>query len=188
MEPSLGRYDAAKRQPREHGVSSKVHLQAILWRMRADLERIVAEAGPARMELAGAADDWTLKDVIAHLAAWRWWSVARLEAAVRNEVPVPPWGSGLDESDQADVDRINQQFYEAARDRSVAEVLRDSRETLDRLEDALLALSEAELFDANRYPWLGGYPASAVVLGSAGHLYEDHEPAINDFLARVSAG
>lgn len=165
-------------------VSSKVQLQALLWRLRADLERLVAEAGPTRMELPGAAGDWTLKDVIAHLTGWRWWSVARLEAAVRSAVPVPPWGSGLDEDDDEDTERINQQIYEANRDRPIAAVLRDSRETLDRLEAALLALPEADLFAANRYPWLGGYPAAAVVTGSAGHLYDDHEPAINDFLAR----
>ncbi len=50
-------------------VSSKAQLQAVIWRMRADLERLVAEAGPTRMDLSGAAGDWTLKDVIAHLAA-----------------------------------------------------------------------------------------------------------------------
>lgn len=170
----------------QDGVSSTVQLQAILWRMRADLERLVAEAGPARMELPGAAGDWTLKDVIAHLTGWRWWSVARLEAAVRHEVPVPPWGGDLDEDDDDDTERINQQIYAANRDRPVAAVLRDSRETLDRLEAALLALPEADLFAPGRYPWLGGYPAAAVVTGSAAHLYDDHEPAINDLLARSS--
>jgi hypothetical protein len=154
--------------------------------MRADLERFVAEAGPARMALPGAAGDWTLKDVIAHLTYWRWWSVARLEAAVQNAVPVPPWGSGLDEANADDVERINQQAYATNRDRSVAAVLRDSRATLDRLEAALLALPEADLFEENRYSWLGGYPAAAVVLGSAGHLNDEHAPAINDFLARRS--
>lgn len=170
--------------PERDDVSSKVQLQAVIWRMRADLERLVAEAGPTRMELPGAAGAWTLKDVIAHLAAWRWWSVARLEAAARDEVPAPPWEGDLDEEDDADTERINQQFYAASRDRPVAAVLRDSRETLDRLEAALLALPEADLFAADRYPWLGGYPAAAVVTGSAGHLHDDHEPAIDDFLAR----
>lgn len=167
-------------------VSSKVQLQATLWRMRADLERLVAEAGPTRMDLPGAVGDWTFKDVIAHLTSWRWWSVARLEAAVRDEVPVPPWGSDLDEDDDEDTERINQQFYATNRDRPIAEILRDSRETFDRLEAALLALPDADLFALDRYPWLGGYPAAAIILGSAGHLYEDHEPAINDLLARKS--
>lgn len=151
--------------------------------MRAELERVVAEAGPGRLELPGAMGGWTLKDAIAHLAAWRWWSsVAQMEAAVRDEEPTPPWAGDLDEADAEDVDRINQQFYEAARDRPVLEVLRDSRATFDRLEAALLALPEADLFAADRYPWLKGYPAASLVGGA--HLYEDHLPEIDAFLAR----
>ncbi len=165
-------------------VSSTVQLQALLWRMRADLERFVAEAGPTRMALPGAAGDWTLSDVVAHLTDWRWWSVTRLEAAARDVVPTPPWGDDLDENDDDDIDRINERFHAASRDRPVATVLRDSRATLDRLEAALLALPEADLFAAGRYPWLGDYPASAIVTGSAAHLYDEHEPAIIDFLAR----
>ncbi|MBX6341949.1 MAG: ClbS/DfsB family four-helix bundle protein, partial [Thermomicrobiaceae bacterium] len=84
----------------------------------------------------------------------------------------------------ADVERINQRFYAASRDRPVAEVLADSRASLDRLEAALLALPEADLFDPRRYPWLDGYPAAAVIVGSAGHLHEEHQPAITAFLAR----
>ena len=168
------------------GMSSTAQLQAILWRMRAELERFVAEAGPARMELPGVTGDWSLKDVIAHLTFWRWWSVARLEAAVRNETPTPPWGSGLDEENAADVERINQQNHAANHDCPVADVLRDSRATFDRLEAALLALPEADLFVPHRYPWLGEYPAAAIILGSAGHLYEEHAPAIAVWLARGS--
>lgn len=170
------------------GVSSRVQVQAVIWRMRADLERLVAEAGPARMELPGAMGPWTVKDTVAHLASWRWWSVARLEAAVRNAVPVPPWGDDLDENRDGDTDRINQQFYERSRDLSVAAVLRDSRETFDRLEAALLELPEADLFAADRYAWLDGYPAAAIVIHSARHLYEDHEPGIVALLIRDSQG
>ncbi|HET8627222.1 MAG TPA: maleylpyruvate isomerase N-terminal domain-containing protein [Thermomicrobiales bacterium] len=177
MEPKRG---AA---PEYEGMSSAVQLQALLWRMRADLERLVAEAGPGRMERPGVADDWTFKDAVAHLTFWRWWSVARLEAAVRGEAPTPPWGDDLDEERAGDVDKINQRAYEASRDRPVSDVLADSRATFDRLEAALLALPEADLFAPGRYPWLGEYPAAAVILGSAGHLFE-HEQGINAFLAR----
>jgi hypothetical protein len=161
-----------------------VELQAILSWMRADLGRLIAEAGPTRMDLPGAAGDWTLKNVIAHLTFWRWWSVRRLEAAVRDQVPVPPWDARLDENVPAVVDRINQQAYEATRDRSIAEVLRDSQETFDRAEAALLALSETDIFEPNRYLWLGGAPVAAIVHGSAGHLRE-HKQLIDDFLARA---
>ena len=180
-EPKRGYVETARET-----VTTRTQLQDLLWHMRADTERLVAQAGPVRMELPGAAGDWSLKDVVAHLAAWRWWSVARMEGAVHNTEPTPPWGVGQSEESSSGVDQINEQFHAAALARSVAEVLADSRATLDRLEAATMALSEGDLFTPGRYPWLDGYRAADIVLGSAAHLYEDHEPAISEFLARTA--
>lgn len=154
---------------------TKRELQALLWQMRADLEQLIAEIGPARMDQPGAMGEWTYKDMVAHLTDWRWWSVERLEGALQNEEPSPPWGGEW--SEDADIDRINQQFYEAARGKSLAEVLSDSRATLDRLESALLAIPDADLTTINRYPWLPNYPAAAIITGSVGHLREHAEQA-----------
>jgi hypothetical protein len=171
-------------EPHWNAASSLVELQAILWRMRAELERLIAEAGPGRMETPGVMGDWNLKDAIAHLTEWRWWSVARMEGALKNTEPSPPWGPDLTEETDHETDQINEQFYAANRGRSVADLLADSRATLDRLEAATLALSESELFDNQRYPWLNGYAPADVVIGSAEHLFEDHVPGIEAFLAR----
>jgi hypothetical protein len=171
--------------PEREGFSTKAQLQALLWRMRAEQERFVAEAGPARLERPGASGDWTLKDVVAHLTFWRWWSVARLESAVRKAAPVPPWGSDQDEESDEGVDRINAAAHEAARGRSIAEVLRDSRETFERAEAAIAALADRDLFTVNRYPWLVDYAAADIVLSSAKHLFE-HAIDINLFLARTA--
>lgn len=165
--------------------TTQIALQALLWRMRADLEALIAEAGPTRLDTPGAAGDWTVKDVIAHLTAWRWWSVARLEAAVSGSAPTPPWPADLDEEREGDVDRINAHFHALDRDRPAAEVLRDSRATFDRLEAALLAVPEADLFMPGRYRWLGMYPAAAIVTSSAEHLYVDHLPGLRAALARA---
>ena len=167
---------------------TKDDLIATLWRMRATLEQLVAEAGPARMEQPGVTDDWSFKDVIGHLNGWRWWSVARMEAAARNREPVPPMGVAFErENEPGTVDELNQQIYRHYHDRPVSEVLRDSRATFDRLEDAIQAISEADLFQPNRYAWLHGYAAADIVGGSAGHLYEEHEPGIRAWLARLDA-
>jgi len=170
-------------EPQATPASSKEQLQAILWRMRADIERLAAEAGPSRIALPGVAGHWSLKDVVAHLTAWRWWSVARMEAALSGVAPTPPWRSGLDESTEDNVDQINQELYEAARDHSVTEVLQDSRATFDRLEAALLKLSDEELFIKGRYHWMEGYAVADIIRGTAGHLFEDHALGMNFFLA-----
>lgn len=171
-------------EPNWNVASSQVELQAILWRMRAELERLVAEAGPGRMEQPGVMGDWNLKDAIAHMTEWRSWSVARMEGALKNAEPSPPWSAGLTEETDEGTDRINAEFHERNRERPVVDVLADSRATFDRLEAATLALPEAALFDTARYPWLEGYAPADVIFGAAEHLFEDHVPGIEAFLAR----
>lgn len=156
--------------------TTKTELQEIIWQMRADLEALAAQAGPERMELPGAMGDWTLKDAIAHLTSWRWRSVARMEAAAGIDLPNPGWDAAdIGEEDESRIDQINQGLYQRSRDKAVSEVLAESRESLDRLEAATLALSETELFESGRYAWLGDYPLGAVITGAAGHLDEHLE-------------
>ncbi|MDI3341227.1 MAG: ClbS/DfsB family four-helix bundle protein [Sphaerobacter sp.] len=163
-------------------LQTKAQLLDAVRAVRADLEQLVAAAGAERMTEPGASGPWTFKDVIAHLTGWRWRSVARMEAAAYGGVPASPWPSHLDPD--AAVDEINQLIYATNRDRPVADVLRDSRETFDRLEAALAAVPEADLFDPHRFAWLNGWPLAAVVEGMREHFAVDHAPAIRAWLAR----
>src|SRR5579875_3102626 len=87
-------------------------------------------------------------------------------------LPNPGWNGDLGQEDERQIDRINDGFYQRNRNKSVSAVLSDSRDSFDRLEDALLALSEEELFETGRYAWLEGYPLAAVITGASGHLIE----------------
>ena len=151
--------------------------------LREDLESAIAEAGEERMEQPGSFGELTFKDVIAHLTGWRQTTVARLEAGQRGEEPVFPWPSHLHED--KDTDEINRWFFETNRDKPLASVLRDSRETFERAERAIAALPEDDLFILDRFPWLQGYALGpGVVHGTLDHYRVDHEPEIRAWLAR----
>src|SRR4051794_2128795 len=113
-------------------LSSRVALLETVRGLRAALERDIAEAGEDRLEEPGSFGDWTFKDVLTHLTGWRMNTAARLEAGLRHEEPVYPWPAPLDEDH--DTDAINHWFFETGRSKSVAEILRESRETFDRVE------------------------------------------------------
>ncbi|MGH2561704.1 MAG: ClbS/DfsB family four-helix bundle protein [Thermomicrobiales bacterium] len=119
---------------------------------------------------------------IAHMTAWRDAEIARLEAASCSGTPAaPPWPP----SD--DVDQINAWIYQHNRDRSLGDVLRDSRASFDRLEAAVRAVTEADLFAPNRFPWMDGKPIGpAVVHDALAYFPEEHETALRDWLARSS--
>lgn len=130
--------------------------------------------GEDRMGLPGAAGpEWTVKDAIAHLTAWRGRTVARLQAGLRHTDPAPPpWPAEFDEDGEGEVGQINDWFYQADRDRPLAEVLRESEDTWQQMADLVRALPEADLLAAGRFAWLGGAPLVAVLYGSLEHLHE----------------
>jgi hypothetical protein len=150
--------------------------------LREDLERVVAEAGAERVEQPGSFDELSFKDVIAHLTSWRHTTAARLEAGLRGGEPVFPWPADL--SEDHNLEEINRWFYETNRDKPLAEVLSESRATFERVERAIAALPEDDLFTPSRFPWLEGYTLGpAVVHGTYEHYHIDHEPAIRAWLA-----
>lgn len=166
-------------------VATKAAQLARMDAARAGWEALLAEVGEARMEQPGAEGDWTFRDVVAHLNAWRDLTLSRLEAARRGEQPQLPWPAGMSEEivDGVDgVDEINRWMGERDRDRSVSEVLADSREQFQRLRAAVGALSPEELFEPGRFAWLDGLPLSAVLDGAFEHL-EEHQTTTREWLA-----
>ena len=143
-------------------------------RERAIWEQLRAEVGEARMLQPGATGGWTFKDIVVHLNGWRSKTVARLEAAQHGREPAaPPWPAQLDEDDN--VDEINNWIYQASRDRFLRAVLDEYSGSFQRMRDAVATLSERDLTEPGRYPWLNGYALADVLIGSFEHFHDDHE-------------
>src|SRR5689334_9849985 len=99
---------------------------------------LLDEIGEANMTQPEVAGGWSIKDIIAHLTGWRKRTVLRFRAALDPKIDMtPPWPAelgALDEND--DVDEINAWIYQTNRDRSLADVLNDSREVFQQLVTA----------------------------------------------------
>ena len=148
---------------------------------KAQWEALLAEVGEQRMDQPGVAGAWTFKDVVAHLSAWRQRSLDRLEASSRSESsPAPPWPIALET-----VDEINEWIYEANRDRSLNDVLTESRELFDRMGAIVQAFPEEDLSEPARFEWMDGQAIGPAILDGSyfDHLHEKHEPAIREWLA-----
>ncbi|NTV61950.1 MAG: ClbS/DfsB family four-helix bundle protein [Oscillochloris sp.] len=149
-------------------------------------EQLLRAVGEERMEQPSATGAWSFKDVVAHLNGWRVRTLARLDAARAGAEPAPPpWPAGLDEDSAAGLAQINAWIEQAGRQRSLREVLDEARRSFDLLRDAVLALSDEELADPSRYPWMGGEPVGTVIGYSFGHFHEEHELALSAWLDRI---
>jgi hypothetical protein len=158
---------------------TKAQLLDELQRENAQFDALLDAIGPARMTQPDVAGGWSIKDIVAHLTAWRSRTVARFRAARKGEsVTRPPWPAELQTDDE-----INAWIYAANRDRPLDDVLGDSRTTFQQLVEAIDAFDEAELRDPAHFGWLEGEPFRGTSF--FGHFHEEHEPDMRAWLERA---
>ena len=143
-------------------------------------EAFLDQIGPARMDQPGVNDNWSMKDIVAHLTGWNRWLVVRLQAAQRSEPePPPPWPAHLQTDDE-----INAWIYESNRGRSVRQVLDESHQVFQQFLAVIEGLPDDILIEpAYHIVQLGGQRISASEFFD--HFHDDHEPDMRAWLARV---
>ncbi len=165
------------------GISlSKKQLLAEMQSEQAAWLALLDEIGEENMTQPEVAGGWSIKDIVAHITGWRRRTVLRFRAALDPTVDMTPyWPAELDEDDE--VDEINAWIYKANRDRPLADVLNDSREVFQQLVAAVDALSDEQIKDPQRFPWLEGERLTGSFI--FGHFHEEHEPDMRAWLDKV---
>jgi hypothetical protein len=145
-------------------------------------EELLANLSEEQIIASDHTSNLPVKDVVAHLRAWQQISIARLEAAQKNEVPTfPNWLGDSDPEAEKEIDQYNARIYEISRKQSWSQVHREWREGFLRFLELGEVIPETELLDENKYPWLKGYPLLAVLEGSYEHHKEHRESTLRQF-------
>jgi hypothetical protein len=161
--------------------TSKAQLLDGLRAEQVQWEALLQDIGEEHMTQPGVAGEWSIKDIVAHITAWRRRTVARFQAALRHEPPPPPpWPEHLQNDDE-----INAWFYADDRGRPLANVLRESRDVFDQLVETLDAFPAADLLDPTRFPWLGAEDLPLTGAALFGHFHEEHEADMRAWLERI---
>ena len=120
--------------------------------------------------------EWSVKDEIAHLWAWQQRSIARMEAALFNREPeFPVWLAGIDPEVEDHTDQVNAWIFESYRNQPWLKVYRNWNEGFRRFLESGEGVSEMDLLDSGRYPWLKGYPLAYILLASYHHHQEHYD-------------
>ncbi len=167
-----------------NGITSKAQLLDELKEERTRWEALLQDIGEDHMTQPGVTGEWSIKDIIAHLTFWQRRNAERFRTALQNApMPPTPWPAhmGTDEEigarDESTAwDEVNAWICAANRDRSVSDVLHDSRDVFQQLVETLDAFPEADVLDPARLPWLEGF---------FGHFHEEHEPDMRAWLGRI---
>jgi len=145
-------------------------------------EDFLNEVGEERMEQPGATGEWSFKDVVAHISAWRSRTLAYLQAARNDQTPSSKfWPAGWDEDDDDDIEQINHWIHEENCERSLHDVLNESRQQFRHMRELVRSIPEEELFDPDRFDWMEGRALASIL--DFNHFHEEHEPTLRAWLA-----
>jgi len=133
------------------------------------------DAGRQRLEgaLAGVSDaamldriddEWTRKDVVAHLEAWERRATELLER-LRAGDPL---------SDRVDTDELNARWFARDRERPLADVLAGERAAYDAMLVAIAGASDEELFDGGHFAWTEGDPFANWLRANGDEHIDEH--------------
>jgi len=142
---------------------------------RSEWDRLLAEAGEARMGQAGVEGEWSLKDIIAHVA----WHEREMVELFRTRTLA---GSDLW---QLPTNQRNEAIYQANRSRPLAEVLAEEQELFSQFLEGFESLTDEDLDDPARFAdmppdWV---PGKLIAENSYEH-YREHTPAIRAWLTK----
>ena len=161
-------------------MSMKDHILTALREQFNRWEELLASMSAEQIASLLLPSHWSSKDIIAHLRAWQQRSIARMEAARLNREPeFPQWLSGLDPDAEGNTKQVNDRIYETYRDQPWSEVHQQWSEGFLRFLELGEGLSERDLVDGGRYPWLEGHPLALVLIAS----YDHHREHLEELLA-----
>jgi hypothetical protein len=162
----------------------KARLLTLIRQEQAALEAALTALDPARLTQPGVYDALSVKDVLAHLAAWQAMETGWLRASLRGE-PVVRYAPGYElTADNVEdmTDRINARIFAENRDKPFAAALADLRNTYTGLLETVQALSDGDLRDPHRFDWWDGEPIWTSIAGNSYEHVRQHRALIESWL------
>lgn len=140
------------------------------------LESLVAPLTEAQLCAEPPDGEWSIKDIMAHVAVWEQLCARWLEEFLRGVMPQP--------SERIE-DGVNARIYRENHDRSLAEVqqlFHDAhQQLLQQVNLIAQTLSEEDLNGSQRFAWTQhwpGYSLLAVIADNSYEHYQDHAQQI----------
>lgn len=144
------------------------------------LHATVRQIEPEDLLTPGAEGDWSGKDILCHLSAWRRLYVEWTQDLLEGKDPARP---APDESWET-LDEFNESLFLAHRDTPLQETLDEFVEAHKDSLELIEELSETDLFDPDRFAWRKGDPLWHMVAGNTWQHDKEHHETIQRWVNR----
>ena len=118
---------------------------------RADLVTKFSKLTPQQMVWPGSMDNWSVKDILAHLVDWEQRLIGWYQAGLEGEIPETPapgytWRA---------LPELNRHGYERHKNDALEDVLEQFENSYLDILTLVEGMGEQEIFEPNYYPWTG---------------------------------
>jgi hypothetical protein len=131
----------------------------------------------------GACEDWSVKDILAHLVDWEQRGLGWYRAGLRGEVPKLP-----DENfNWRQTPALNHEIYLKYKDLGLDQILEMYQESFKETMAAVDAMTEDELFTPKAYAWTGTHTLGTFVNANTAAHYRWASKLIRRFARGLQA-
>jgi hypothetical protein len=161
-------------------MNMKEHILAALRQQFDSWEELLAGLSEEEITAPHFDYNWSIKDVIAHLWAWQQISIARMDGGLHDREPeFPRWIMNLGKDWEEDADRVNALTFETNHEKPWSKIFQNWKTGFLRFLELGNEISERDLLNGDRYPWLKGYSLAFILVASYDHHQEHIEKLLN---------
>lgn len=158
--------------------ASKTHLLSNMRAGRGEWDALIAGMQPEVLEQPVLAGGWSVKDLIAHVAAYEKWTAGQITAETEGRKPTARELYGVDEvpppPEEWNVEWQNARIYEQYRDVPLPEIMELSERAFADLVSAIEAVPDNDLALPNAQEWTNGASMLELVPGQTYEHYAQH--------------
>ncbi len=115
------------------------------------LEKKFSKLSPKQMVWPGSMDDWSVKDILAHLVDWEQRFIGWYKAGQRGETPETP-APGFS---WRELPKLNQVGFEQHKNETLENVLERFEKSYLEILELVKGMKEQEIFETRYYEWTG---------------------------------
>ena len=144
----------------------------------------LAQLSDAQMTEPGAQDDWSVKDILAHISFWHRRMSHLVDSMARGE----PFTSLRNEGEDGDaaVDRVNAENYAANHGRPLADVRAEYDQAYQQALASVSRLADDDLAADSQISTALGAPVLDLIAGDTYEHYQEHLAPIQAWATRSS--
>ena len=166
---------------------TKNSLMGLLTTGREQWDRVLAQVGESHMTTSGVVGDWSVKDIVAHVAYWERYVAAYVRSTITGQPPTDEERYGVAELPaevrDMDIDQFNDWTFQRQRRRPLPEILMEEQTIYRDLYTMLRGLRESDLLGEGRYEWTRGRAIWEYVAGNTYEHWAEHGQSIQAWLA-----